>query len=47
MIPGDKTLYVPKELETFFIWDSGERVVWKIISDVRMERRIRVPESHL
>jgi len=43
MIPSDQGLDVPKELETFFVWNSRERVIWEIISDVRMERRVRVP----
>lgn len=41
----DLSLDEPKELETFFIWDLRERIVWKIISDVRMKRRVGVPVS--
>jgi len=45
MCSSNEAFDVPKELETFFIWDGRERVVRKIVSDVRMERGVRVPHS--
>lgn len=45
MVSSNETFDVPKELETFLVWNGGERVIWEIISDVRMKRRVGVPVS--